>query len=217
MLNIQTKASQIANLTDARYFSAMGVDWLEFNLDKGSSNYIDPNSLLAIKEWVEGPKFVGQFGLHNVDEVNEAIKLFSFDAVLLPNFFPLEDLDKLSETIIIQEFVVEVEEKRGSLNTLEDRIPKVNYLQLDFEKNGFSWGDIQNGQAPVSIQQLTELQQKIPFFLAVKSLQDQDLEQIYKLLPDAIICMRGGEEEKVGFKSFDELDELFETMESLSE
>ncbi len=217
MLNIQTKASQISNLTDARYFAAMGVNWLEFSLEQGNPNYIAPNSLLAIKEWVEGPKFIGHFGLHNAEEVNEAIKLFSFDAVLLPNFFPLDGLDKLSETIVIQEFVMEKGEKTAFLSSCEERISKVNYLQLNFEKNGFSWSDIKNNAAPLSVQELIDLQKRIPLFLSVDSLQEQHLESIFRTLPDSIICLRGGEEEKVGYKSFDELDELFEKMEMLNQ
>jgi len=214
MLNIQTKASQISNLTDARYFAAMGVGWLEFSLDQGNSDYIAPNGLLAIKEWIEGPKFVGHFGLHDAGAINEAVKQFSFDAILLPAFFPKEQIEQLDETIIIQEIVLEKDQKVDQLNDIDS---KLNYLQLNFEKNGFSWTDIQNNKAPMELEEIISLQKRIPLFLMVAALTDSELESIFKHLPRCIICLRGGEEEKVGYKSFDELDELFDKLELLSE
>ncbi len=217
MLNIQIKASQISNLTDARYFSAMGVNWLEFSLDQGSEDYIEPNALLAIKEWVEGPKFVGRLGLHSLEAVNEAIKLFSFDAVLLPSFFPREEINKISNAIVIQEFVVEKGEKESLHTSINDRKAAVQHMQLNFEKNGYSWSDILDNKTPLSLLDLIELDKSVDLFIILDSLNEKDLESINSSLPGCVLCLKGGEEEKVGYKSFDELDELFDKMESLSE
>jgi len=61
MLKIKVKASQITNLTDARYFAAWEVEWLGFNFDEGSAHYIPPVEMKAIKEkypqWKEESDF----------------------------------------------------------------------------------------------------------------------------------------------------------------
>ena len=61
MYNPQIKASQITNLTDARYFAAWGVEWLGFGLESGQDYFVTTAQMAAIKEWVEGPKMVGEF------------------------------------------------------------------------------------------------------------------------------------------------------------
>jgi len=81
MLKLSVKASQITNLTDARYFAAREVEWLGFNLDTGSENAIPPQQISAIKEWVEGPKIVVEFGLQSPDEIKQAVDYFDLDAI----------------------------------------------------------------------------------------------------------------------------------------
>ncbi|MEY3422977.1 MAG: hypothetical protein RIR48_3307, partial [Bacteroidota bacterium] len=44
----------------------------------------------------------------------------------------------------------------------------------------------------------------------------QDLEIIKSWFPDAGLILRGGAEEKTGFKSFEQLDSIFDTLEKLS-
>ena len=53
MLNRSIIATQVTNLTDARYFAARGIEYLLFDMDESS---ID--TILEIKEWVEGPKIL---------------------------------------------------------------------------------------------------------------------------------------------------------------
>ncbi len=71
MLKTLVKASNITNLTDARYFSALEVEWLGYHLEKGAETYIEPQNIIAIKEWVEGPKTVGEFGLQSKADFRE--------------------------------------------------------------------------------------------------------------------------------------------------
>ena len=81
MLKINVKASQITNLTDARYFAAWEVKWLGFNFDSGSEHYILPQNMKAIKEWVEGVKLVGEFSFASADDINSAVELLELNVV----------------------------------------------------------------------------------------------------------------------------------------
>ncbi|MBP6828235.1 MAG: N-(5'-phosphoribosyl)anthranilate isomerase, partial [Saprospiraceae bacterium] len=75
------KASRITNLTDARYFAAKEVDFLGFNLEEGTEDYLDPIYMKAIREWVEGPQIVGEFSAGSADVVREYASFFGLDAV----------------------------------------------------------------------------------------------------------------------------------------
>jgi phosphoribosylanthranilate isomerase len=75
------KASRVAHLTDARYFAAKEVDYLGFNLEAGTEGYLDPMYMKAIREWVEGPKIVGEFSHTPIRVVLEASAFYGLDVV----------------------------------------------------------------------------------------------------------------------------------------
>jgi len=60
MLELSVFAASIANLTDARYFAAFGVDWMGFDINPASDAYISTEDIIEIIQWVEGPKFILQ-------------------------------------------------------------------------------------------------------------------------------------------------------------
>lgn len=68
MLNRKVIATQVTNLTDARYFAARGIDYLLFDLDK-----IALEQILEIKEWVEGPELLFLFSDSSISLLDEAI------------------------------------------------------------------------------------------------------------------------------------------------
>ena len=60
-LKTEVKVGNISNLSDARYCAGMGVQYLGFSMDSNSEHYVDQNTLKTIKEWIVGPKIVGEF------------------------------------------------------------------------------------------------------------------------------------------------------------
>ena len=65
---IKIIASDITNLTDARYFSAKGVDYLLYDMDK-----ISIQEVAEIKEWVEGPLTLLLFSRQSIQSLEEAV------------------------------------------------------------------------------------------------------------------------------------------------
>lgn len=51
-------AEKITSLSDARYFSGMGVRWLGICVDPADPNYLSPQRFREIAGWVAGPFFV---------------------------------------------------------------------------------------------------------------------------------------------------------------
>jgi len=207
MLKTKIKASQITNLTDARYFAARGVEWLGFNLDSGTENFIHPQNIKAIKEWLEGPMIVGEFGMQDSSEINAAFDFLDLDAVQVGMFADTSSLE-LKDATLIKEIVIENETDYYELrSTLESESANVDIFLLNYSKNNISWASLASKQNA-----LKELCDRFKIILSI----DFNLDQLTDILEAVKIhglSLKGGEEEKVGFKSYDELDEILDALE----
>lgn len=213
MLKTQIKASQITNLTDARYFAAWGIDWIGFDLEEGSENFVPPSSLLGIKDWIEGPKIIGEFNLLAADDILATASQLGLDGVQLGPFFPAQELVKLKGLQIIQKIVIDREISHEEIESLFlERKPEVDLFLLDFTANGISWEQVKGGQSSISILQINGWTPTYPILLDINFAASDHQE----LLDLGILgfAVKGGAEEKVGFKSFEDLDELFEAIEA---
>ena len=135
------KTSEVTNLTDARYFSAWGAEWIGFCLIPEHPAQVSPAELLGIKEWISGPKIVGEFpALVDAETLHQAIEMLDLDAVQIGQFTPLEEVSHLGGRIgIIREQVIE---NLDELQTLEEAwrpwASLVDCFLLDLEKNNIS-------------------------------------------------------------------------------
>ncbi|MBI5916646.1 MAG: N-(5'-phosphoribosyl)anthranilate isomerase [Bacteroidetes bacterium] len=212
MQKTKVKASAVMNLTDARYFAAREVEWLGFPFGGGPEGAISPMVAKAIIEWVDGVKIVGEFGFPTAEELEEMNSLLHFDAVQVGMFTPLEELAKLPGITFIKEVVLE---KSSSEDDLAGHFRRYaaccDYFLLDFSKAGIAWTDLQSG-IPVSLVFLKQLFGKYKVFLAL-DFQPDEMDQVLETLKPHGLGLSGGGEEKTGFKSFDELDEIFDKLE----
>lgn len=214
MLKTKIKAGSITNLTDARYFAAREVEWLGFDFSVGSDSYIAPAQMLAIKEWVDGVKFVGEFNLESVSDIRSAITTLQLDAVQISMVSPEETLRELVEEIsVIKEIVPNYYQNDEDLEDLfKSTPPGVAYFVLNLEKNGFTWTDIKSG-TPFTLKGITSICEQYPVLLAL-NFRPGKVTEILDHLPIRGLHLTGGDEEKVGFKSFDDLDEILDRLES---
>jgi phosphoribosylanthranilate isomerase len=207
MLITKVKASEITSLTDARYFAALEVEWLCFNLEMGTDAYIEPQSVMAIKEWVEGPKTVGTFGMQDTKYIQQAISTIGLDAVELGHFAPIEQILMLRDTPIIKEIFVGNELDTDEIQ--EHLFMQSDYVQAFTLRGTVSWSNIKKNLSQVAF--LKKICRDYPIIIAFEFKADEVLELIDSIAPLGI-NVTGGEEEAVGIKSFDELDELFENI-----
>jgi len=213
MLKTKVKASSITNLTDARYFAAWEAEWLGFDFDAGSEEHIPIQNMIAIKEWVDGVKIVGEFGaMHSAADIMAAVKLVDLEAVQLGMLVESETAIELKDIAIIKEFVVQND-------TTEEDIAEhfstfaacTDTFLLDFSKSNFTWEVLQKSEQ-ITVDFIRELCQEFKIIIGVDFSGDMIDEFLENILPLGI-HVKGGEEEKVGFKSFDVLDEVFENLE----
>jgi phosphoribosylanthranilate isomerase len=199
MIQLPLLAFGITHLTDARYFAAWLPDYLCFPLGEGG---LSLDSFVAIREWVEGPVCVAELG-----------------ADAGANFDP-EELRKREVTHLLVNYGHDYPTEGFATLT---RIPVAGYqaasdlgdlvrettgtLILDFTLGGITYRDLVEGH-PFSPTELWELIGERSVYVRI------DLAPAHRrpaVLPG--LAVRGSGEEKVGYKSFEELNDLLEALE----
>ncbi len=212
MLKTKVKAGAVANLTDARYFAAREVEWLGIPMGQGTENAVAPAAAKAFVEWVDGVKIVGEFGFPEAAEIRELNEYLWFDAVQVGMFTPVEEVLKLEGLTVIKEVIFEKNASESDLaNHLAQYAACCDYFLLNFEKTGINWDDVKAGR-PFSVDTLRALCEKYQVILAM-DFSPENLDEILTQINPHGLNLTGGEEEKVGFKSFDELDEILDELE----
>ncbi len=209
MLKIKVKANSITNLTDARYFAAREVTWMGFCLDPASDDYVPPQKVSAICEWLDSVKFVGEFPLSDAVEILETAEQLNLHAVQVHRFTEMDDLNELQRRIpVIQEVVLGADEDPVALSDwMNSRAGAVEAFLLDFGKNRIAWNENPGWQ-----EWLKTACNQHPVILNM-DFDANTLPEILNTLPLYGLAVHGGEEEKTGIKSFDELDSLLEFLE----
>lgn len=194
------KASTITNLTDARYFAAKEVHFLGFNLEEGTPGYLDPLYMKAIREWVQGPKITGEFDRTPGAVVREAAAFYGLDAVQVTRTDDLSLPDEV-EVILYVPALADVKAVRA---IFEDASAVADYFLLDFSP-------VPNAEAILlgNAGAWRELFAGFPVLLQL-DVTAAALKPLLDTLQPAGLSLRGGEEEAVGVKSFEEIYAVFE-------
>lgn len=213
MLRTKIKASAISNLTDARYFAAFEVEWLGFQLDPAGEHYLQPQVVKAIREWVDGVKIVGEFEMQSAADIQTAMEVLQLDAVQVGMLTTVETLIELqSQRPVMKEVIVETGTEMADLQDILDQFaPHCAWFLLNFDKNGISWEQLQAVLPGLQLRDVQSLCAQYPILLSL-DMKPEALPEVMDTLSPAGFSFSGGEEEKVGYKSFDELDELLEQL-----
>ena len=200
------KASRIVHLTDARYFAAKEVDYLGFNLEEDTEGYLDPMYMKAIREWVAGPKIVGEFSRTPIQVVREAAAFFGLDVVQVSAQSHGAYLAELQGL----EVILEIEMGTGGLpfstTELQAFAPYADIFLFNFPQTSVSKSTF---YAEMGFWR--EVFALRPALLQA-DLPATDWPEILETLGLAGLSLVGGEEEQVGVKSYDEIDDIFESL-----
>lgn len=212
MLKIKVKASQITNLTDARYFAAKEVEWLSFNFTEGSENYIDPMKAKAMFEWVHGPHIVAEFEDFSAADINFYTEGYQLSHVQIGMNMTVDEVFELTAPSIIKEINVEASSNAEILRGLmRPFATSIEAFQLNFERNGMDFLSLKNADSKLTFGDLKVLCSEFKIILTI-DFQTIMLNELLSLNLYGL-SLQGGEEEKVGVKSFDELDDILEKLE----
>ncbi|MEK7254591.1 MAG: N-(5'-phosphoribosyl)anthranilate isomerase [Bacteroidota bacterium] len=212
MLKVKIKASAVSNLSDARYFAARGAEWLGFRLETGVEGSLSLPAAKAIKDWVDGVKIVGEFDFSSPPAMLEAAETLGLDAVQVGMFATKNELASLNGIPVFKEVIVQPGASEEELAShLRQFSPACEFFLLDFVKAGFTWQDLKQNR-PLPLRFLQETCQNYPVILSL-DFAPGELDEMLETLKPAGLNLTGGDEEKVAFKSYDELDEIFDWLE----
>lgn len=186
MLKTKVLAADIANLTDARYFAAWGVDYMSFCMGENSDAYIAPPQVKEIIGWIEGPTPLLQFKSSKHDEayLSWMMESCEVDNIIIGTRLNTVKAMTSEPVLALKEVAVaaDMQELRG-IDGIIVTSRDVDYSDYDGEV--FLDYDL----SPAEIEELLLAGQ----------------------LPGLVL--RGGEEQEVGVKVYDDLDKIIEVLE----
>ena len=199
-------ARKIENLTDARYFAAWNVDLISFEIPESdqSASYADINE---IKDWLSGPSYVGEYSIgFSWDQIEEINHQLGLDYICVDQFFAFEQIPtSLEKPVFIQ---CQIDDEEQATTFLHSASSFHFPFQLILTSNIASFDTYRDIVAKIN-QLNTNKKNWLDF-----PINKEDANKLDASHDKLGICFRGGIEEKVGVKSFDELDEIFDILES---
>ncbi len=192
---LKTKAliSSVTNLSDARFATGMGVDFIGFNIDKNANDAISLTDFTAITAWLEGPIMVG-----------ETSKITSKEKAL-----KLAEAFELSHMISDSEEQIEVFKSAGMTTFLRTEIISIGELE-----NITTVADhiIVETAQDFSIEDFNNLDLQKPIFIA-NSFDAQNINDWIAQTKITGIGLRGSEQIRTGFVDLDEMADILEAIE----
>lgn len=192
-------STQIENLTDARYFAAYHVDWIIFKHSASGLDGLTMEEIHNIIGWLDGPKYALE--LSAALEHFDTDALSAFDGIALSPFADVAQMRQNYKATIFQNLVVQ--DQSESTKTIEANKASVDFFILK--------GD---GIRELDHDVFQALGEKCnAIFPVFKGMSFEGMKESFALKG---VHVEGSTEEKVGLKSFEELDELFENWEGSS-
>lgn len=202
-MNLKTfvKVGSITNLSDARFCAGFGVDLLGFDINPTSENYISIDQANEIMGWVAGPAFVAELGDMRVDDIVK---------VQEENKFPYVQVDDMetADALLSKGFQVILHILIGSRSDL-DILAHATHKTVAYSYI------IVSCTAPELIPDIeNQLSEDITIPL-IKSydVELSQLDHIIQVQPFSGIELKGSQEDKPGFKEYDELADILEALE----
>ncbi len=192
---MKIKISEISHLTDARYFAAREVDYIGFNrLTTRSSD------IKTIEDWIFGPQVVSEFiGDTNLDDIQRLLTKHKTDVLHFDYYTDKKVLSDFSEFELFLDIDYSIINHEAIIRKMELLASSIDYFVIKSFEN-----------LDKNIEYITQLSSEFPCFIDVK-FDIYELDKIINLNPEGII-LRGSDEERVGVKSFEQLDDIFDIL-----
>lgn len=201
---LQTKVivNEVKNLSDARYCAGMGVDMLGFRFDNNGPVDLSAEDLKAIMGWVEGVKYIGTFKGGTAAKINTVCDEYGLDYVIVDDTTSLETMSDIERDIILS-----VNFSNGVAAALMEELKhyrsNCRYILLESHEESDAM------ENAVLLKSLAENYHVLIGFGITKGNID---ELIATVKPEGI-ALKGGDEERPGYKDYDELADILEVIE----
>ncbi|MGN6647674.1 MAG: hypothetical protein ACTHJT_14225 [Cytophaga sp.] len=198
-LTIPVILSSVNNLSDARYAAGMGVDMMGFEVEPGAERYVSPELFKAIVSWVAGIQTVVEVTILTPE------LLACIQENYQPDFIQYEKLAGITPDTIpfttIQK--VSFENNTNKLDTIGNQINTESKYVL-FELS--HWAEWRSNQDKIK-----QINSQFPAFWSLP-IEKNDIPAINELALKGI-ALKGGDEQRPGWKDLDQLIDILEALE----
>ena len=194
-MSLKTKAliSSVTNLSDARFATGMGVDFIGFNIDENARDAISLTDFTAITAWLEGPTMVGETSkIISKEKALELAQSFELGYMISDSEEQIEVFKSSGMTTFLRTEIISIGELEN-ITTVADHI--IVETAQDFTIEDFNHLDLQK-----------------PVFTA-NSFNSGNINDWIEQTNITGIELRGSEEIRTGFVDLDEMADILEAIE----
>ncbi|VAW28560.1 hypothetical protein MNBD_BACTEROID06-343 [hydrothermal vent metagenome] len=189
-LKLSVKIGDVTNLSDARYAAGMGVDYIGFNIDTKSDNFVTATKFNEIVNWVSGIGIIGEIGATLPENIEEYIPYLT---------------ETTEASLLTTESVYRIDGRKLEFATIHNLLDLVNDVV-------FFLLELSPEQIEFNSPELMSLCTKHPIYLS-STYNEILLEIITNTIKPKGIEVKGSIENQPGFKEYDEIADVLEWLE----
>lgn len=193
MLQTKVILSRVTNLSDARYASGMGVDYIGFSINPENSQYVTTEQAKTISDWLSGVSIIADIG----DSVTTDMAEYAAAYIQTSNASLINELDQPILALDVNDVNI-----NDVINTMATSSANVSFFILNVES------ELMSALQP----QLKELCRKYPIYISAE-FDSQNLAFVLRDIKPTGIVLMGSIEEKPGFSSYDGIADILEQLE----
>jgi phosphoribosylanthranilate isomerase len=193
MLKTKVILSSVTNLSDARYASGMGVDFIGFAINPENKRFVTAEEVKTISDWLSGVSLIGEIG----NSLSANLSEYKSFHIQTTNESLISELDDPILVLDINSSNID-----SLASSLQNNVKKVSFYILNVSTDEL-----------IELQpQLHELCNKYPIYISTAFDNELLTYVVEEIVPTGIV-LYGSEEEKPGLSSYDGIADILEQLE----
>lgn len=186
------KISEVTNLSDARYCAGMAVQQLGFVVNPQHASFIDPKTFQELADWVSGVAFVAEIS-EATNPLKDLISPYAVNAIQITQKAQIQEALGLGLPVIF-----EANQLIDAVDAWQESGKQLDYILLDASE--------------LTLEEVAAHSHEIPLVISNAFEGDEVLKWVENTSIKGI-AMRGGSEIRPGYKDFDALADVLESLE----
>jgi len=208
MLITKAKAKSVTSLTEGRYFSGMGIDYIGFSLQENAKNFINKTHAKEIMDWLSGPTFVAELVGASPEFIKEICNDLGIHTIQSNQNIDFTQLPPQIEEVIVNLSITNETTEKDLSNWMAAHNKQVSFFILDATQLG-GWKKIQETGFDKIMKNLA-----LDFPCFIKwDFNAVFIKQALEFINPLGVELYAGDELSTGMQSFEEVDKLMESLE----
>lgn len=189
-LKLSVKIGDVSNLSDARYAAGMGVDYIGFNINSNSNNFVEASTFKEITNWVSGVGIIGEIGDQQPDNKEE---------------YPTYLQETTNASNLVGDSVFRIDATQLPIDSIQKLLPQQDQVI-------FNIIELTSQQLKKEVPALARLCAIRPIYIST-DFNESLLQTVVETIKPTGIEIKGGIEDQPGFKDYDGIADVLEWLE----